>query len=331
MSVSNKSDPVVTVCCLTYNHSKYIEQAIRSFFDQVTTFPIEVYVHDDASTDGTQEILRRLQQEFSNLHVIYEERNRYRETGGWYFDSMIFPIAKGEYLAFCEGDDYWIDRDKLQKQYVALSKHPECAMCAHASKVIDGRTGEARGVLGMGTEEKILSPEKIILGWALPTASFFMRKEAIIDFRKDWSFRMPVGDFTRALYLALQGGVYYLPDQMSAYRFLTDGSWSTANRVDANSLVNSSVEWLVMLDKIDEVTQGAYTSVLEESARNKVIQIAKTGSDKWKESRLGVRAYESQAVSKSPIYILLRLLWIMGFDLVRSGWGDGLNWRLARR
>ena len=125
----NSSDvPLVSISCITYNHCKYIKDAIEGFLMQRTNFPIEILIHDDASTDGTTDIIREYEQKYPDIiKPIYEKENQWNKGRR---GSLVFnvPRAKGKYIAFCEGDDYWTDPYKLQKQVDFLEENPEYGM-----------------------------------------------------------------------------------------------------------------------------------------------------------------------------------------------------------
>ncbi|MDD2495369.1 MAG: glycosyltransferase, partial [Tissierellia bacterium] len=118
-------EPLVSICCLTYNHELYIRDTIEGFLIQKTTFPIEVLIHDDASTDKTAEIIKEYELKYPNLiKPIYQLENQYSK-GVSVSATYNFPRAKGKYIALCEGDDYWIDSLKLQKQVDFLEENQD--------------------------------------------------------------------------------------------------------------------------------------------------------------------------------------------------------------
>jgi len=122
------SEPLVSICCITYNQESYIRDAIEGFLMQKTTFPIEIIIHDDASTDGTTEIVREYEKKYPELiHAIIQTENQYSQ-GFFPGQKFVWPIAKGKYLAFCEGDDYWTDSNKLQMQADFLESHDDYGM-----------------------------------------------------------------------------------------------------------------------------------------------------------------------------------------------------------
>lgn len=128
--IGKNREIVVSVLCITYNHRPYIEQTIDSFLGQRTNFPFEILIHDDASTDGTAEIIREYADRYPDkIRVVLQEENQYSK-GVCIPEVFLYPLANGAYLAGCEGDDYWPDADKLQKQYDFLQSHPQYSAVA---------------------------------------------------------------------------------------------------------------------------------------------------------------------------------------------------------
>lgn len=153
----------MTVCCTTYNHERYVSEAIESFLMQETDFPFEIIIHDDASTDGTAKIIREYEERYPRLiRTIIQSENQYSKAG-LINPRFVFPEAKGKYLALCEGDDYWTDPGKLQKQVTFLEENPDYAItysdCQPFDEngVVDRDYGGARGDL-TATELKKAAP-----------------------------------------------------------------------------------------------------------------------------------------------------------------------------
>lgn len=120
--------PLVSVVCHTYKHEKFVKDALNSFMMQETTFPFEVIVHDDASPDGTQEIIKEYQARYPNIvKPIFQATNIFSQ--GKRPSMYSFPAARGKYIAFCEGDDFWIDTQKIQLQCLFLKDNPDYAVC----------------------------------------------------------------------------------------------------------------------------------------------------------------------------------------------------------
>jgi glycosyltransferase involved in cell wall biosynthesis len=121
----NKNIPLLSVCCITYNHELYIRDTIEGFLIQKTTFPIEIIIHDDASTDKTAEIIKGYFVKFPDLIIpVLQAENQYSK-GIKAYSSYVWPQACGKYIALCEGDDYWTDPFKLQKQVDFLESNPD--------------------------------------------------------------------------------------------------------------------------------------------------------------------------------------------------------------
>lgn len=121
--------PLVSVCCITFNHAPYIREAMDSFLAQEADFDFEIVVHDDCSTDGTADILRSYAEAHpGRVRLILQRENIYSRGERDIFRNVVFPVARGRYLAICEGDDYWTDPRKLQKQVGYMEANPDCGM-----------------------------------------------------------------------------------------------------------------------------------------------------------------------------------------------------------
>src|SRR5690554_1247666 len=132
----NKELLLVSVCCLSYNHRPYIKDCLEGFVKQQCNFQFEVLIHDDASTDGTSDIIREYQKKYPNIiKPIIQTENQYQKgvAVNWVYN---FPRAQGKYIALCEGDDYWSDPLKLQKQVEVLENDPDCSLCFHPTKFV---------------------------------------------------------------------------------------------------------------------------------------------------------------------------------------------------
>src|SRR5690606_11316563 len=130
--------PLVSISCITYNHAPYIRECLDGFMMQKCDFDFEVLIHDDASTDGTQEIIKEYQEKYPEIiKPIFQTENQYSKGIRGMNIQFNFPRAQGKYIALCEGDDYWTDPLKLQKQLDFLEANPEYVLSCHNYKILD--------------------------------------------------------------------------------------------------------------------------------------------------------------------------------------------------
>lgn len=259
-------DIKVSIICITYNHEKYIEKALEGFVMQKTSFPFEVLIHDDASTDKTADIIREYEERYPNIiKPIYQKENQYSK-GCQYIKDAISPHIHGKYIAFCEGDDYWIDSMKLQKQFDALENHPELDICAHGAYIESN--GKIRGKITPSNSETIFPPEEVILGGGgfVMTASLMWR--AVLESNIPTFCQFLNLDYTIQIHGALRGGMLYLPDMMSVYRMSLPGSWTSrmANDVQASILYHERLEKMLLI--LNEDTNKKYETCIERKILN---------------------------------------------------------------
>lgn len=225
--------PIVSICCLTYNHEKYIADAIDSFLMQKTNFPIEIIIHDDASTDRTADIIREYEKKHPDIiKGVYQTKNQYSEILGFgIVEEYIKPLINGQYVATCDGDDYWVDEHKLQKQVDFMRKKPEYIMCAHRVKVVnsDGSdTGEYLEPKEWGSRDYTM--RDIIKGGFIHVSSRLYRKDYYDNAFPDWVKGTKYGDNTTALYVLMLGKVFFMEKTMSARRIGVENSLMTKYR-----------------------------------------------------------------------------------------------------
>lgn len=250
----------VSVVCNAYNHEKYIRSALDGFVMQKTTFHFEVLVHDDASSDHTAEIIREYEIKYPDIiKPIYSTENQYSKNDGS-LDRIQYGRVQGKYIALCEGDDYWTDPLKLQKQYDLLESHPEIDMCATAAKT--ERNGEIVGRVSPSSRDTLFSLEEVILGGGgfVATASLMYRtsvREDPLPF-----FKVLRLDYTAQIAGSIRGGMLYLAEDTCVYRLATVGSWT--NRMSNDSVKQTAHTNRVknMLMQLDIDTSRKYHDVI---------------------------------------------------------------------
>ncbi|MGB2868137.1 MAG: glycosyltransferase [Bacteroidota bacterium] len=205
-------DPLVSICCITYNHEQYIRYAIEGFLIQLTDFEYEIIIHDDASTDSTANIIRDYEEKHKELiKPIYQKVNQY-SLGRKPWSEFVFPKCRGKYIALCEGDDYWTDPLKLQKQVDILEQNPTYTGIATQCKVTDGETVRVFRNYTRNT----ITLNDLLAGRIFHTATFMFKKVLIQN------ITFPIGYLSgdRLLFMvcAYFGPIYFLSDITAVYR-----------------------------------------------------------------------------------------------------------------
>ncbi len=216
--------PVVSICCITYNHAAFIGQTLEGFVSQVTDFPFEAIVHDDASTDGTADIIRDYAERYpAIIKPIFQTENQYRKERGR-VTRTVFQAATGRYVAMCEGDDYWTDPSKLQKQVDHLEREPDVYMCFHRSLLLRNDAFEPHVIPAEVDLNDVRSDDLLRTYNFIATASVVFRND--VDELPDWFWQVPFGDLALHHIHASKGRVTCLPDTMAVYRIVAAGAWS---------------------------------------------------------------------------------------------------------
>ena len=288
MNMTNNKEFMVCVQCMTFNHANYIEDALNGFTMQQTTFPFVCIIIDDASTDGEPEVIRKYLQENFDLEdqsvVRNEETNDYilnfaqhKTNKNCYFAVLFLkynhysikktkmPYIKewqdnAKYIALCEGDDYWINPAKLQKQANILECYPECSMAVSSNYVlhVEDKLFSKATPIPIETS-RFLTMSEVLQekGGLIPTASMFFRKD-LLD-KKPKEFSTPyVGDRPLRMWCAVNGLIYYDIKPLTVYRAGSIGSFS--QRTHNNSWYASEVlkTMFVFYDYFDKYTKFEY-------------------------------------------------------------------------
>ncbi len=258
-----KENIMVSIICNAYNHEDYIEDALKSFLMQKTDFVYEILIHDDASTDKTADIIRKYEEKYPNIiKPIYQTENQYSKGSGT-VSKIQYARAKGKYIAVCEGDDYWSDPFKLQKQVDALEAHPNIDICAHATLRIFAKNGRILDRLAPKSESTIIPVEEVILGGGgyVGTNSLMFRSslnDHIPAFRKKLQL-----DYSMQIHGSLRGGMLYLKDCMSVYRYMVKDSWTSKLQKREQAGISFYDPLNEMLKILDEETQYQYSKTIQ--------------------------------------------------------------------
>lgn len=253
----------VSIVCNAYNHEKYIREALESFVMQKTNFKFEVLVHDDASTDKTADIIREYEEKYPDIiKPIYQTENQYSKniSIGITYQK---PRVKGRYIAICEGDDYWTDPYKLQKQFDAMEKHPEIDVCAHTTVIVEANTKNLIDYMRPSNKNTVIPAEKVIDGGGgfVATNSLFYRAEIDENIPEFRGYLLL--DYTLQIHSSLRGGMLYLKDCMSAYRYMVKGSWCSNMKAHKDRQLEHQKKILKMLEILNYETNYKYSKIID--------------------------------------------------------------------
>jgi len=254
---------MVSITCLAYNHENYIADTLDGFIMQKTDFAYEILIHDDASTDRTPEIIRDYEAKYPALiKPIYQTANQYSQ--GVEVGRFNRERITGKYIATCEGDDFWTDPDKLQKQFDFMEQHAEYSMCFHAAYRVSADNKRLRRPVRPCIGNRIFTVEEIIAGGGdfFATNSIFFRAEFYREL-PDFYRLTPTTDYPLAIHLALQGPIYYLDRFMSAYRVGVSGSWTASISSDSQKRQEHFKRIYLMLDELNSYTGFQYADVIQ--------------------------------------------------------------------
>lgn len=250
----------VSIICLTYNQKNYIKDALEGFLMQKTNFVYEILIHDDASTDGTIEILNAYKQQYpEKIRLILEKENQY-SRGVNITREIVLPQVKGKYVAYCEGDDFWIYSGKLQMQYELMESDSEISLCYHNALVYE----EQGDILKLNVNNHpsgYIEDRDIIYaskGW-YPTASILVRT----DFFKELpDLKGATGDVVWRTCMACRGKLYFFNRAWSVYRSFARGSWNEKYCRDRRIAAQYIVDTVDYFRKFDSYSEGRFSGYL---------------------------------------------------------------------
>ena len=284
--------PLVATSTLTYNHESYIRDCIEGILMQKTTFPVHIFVFEDCSTDNTIEILKEYETKYPHLFTIfYQPENTYekpirRKAMKSYFQAR--NVAK--YIAMCEGDDYWTDPYKLQKQVDFLGNNPKCSLVYTGCEIHKYLNDKKR--ISHNIAELIDANSYLKNNYFMATASFLLRSEVYKCPEEDWMHKSYAGDFIVKHKALIIGNIGCLPDVTCVYNKGIVGSWSKRKLTPMVILKEHSdgMRALYYLNK--------YTFIKKEVFQDRIIFLKKSAYFKTASSKKGF---------KGLLYLLLNL------------------------
>ena len=216
-----KNNLLVSIFCPTYNHSKYIEQCLNGIVMQKTNFQFEVIVQDDASTDNSQKIIKEFAEKYNFIVPVLHTKNIYSKGGD--LNEYFFRNASGKYIAICEGDDYWTDPYKLQKQVDFLEANPDYGM-VYTSFDIFNEVTKKRTYSDLNATKEFKSGyifEDLLKQCFIGTLTVVARKECLMDAFKSFNTdntRWKMGDYPLWLEISSKYKIGYINESTAIYR-----------------------------------------------------------------------------------------------------------------
>lgn len=300
-------DIKVSIICNAYNHENYIGDALESFVKQKTNFKYEILVHDDASTDRTAEIIKNYVAKYPELiKPIYEETNQYSISHDL-VDAIQVARVKGKYIALCEGDDYWIDAYKLQKQYDLLENNPEVDICATAAIVVEADTKKEISRKEPFKDNQIIPVQDVIKGGGGYVATNSLMYRTCLEknkplFRKKWDY-----DYALQIHGSLRGGMLYLSDCTAAYRWMAKGSWSQKTYSNRGTYIKSINNFIDMLTILNQETDGKYSDTINDTVTQNEFVILRLSGDLQKMKSIKYRTLYDKLEVKDKIKMHLKM------------------------
>lgn len=231
--------PLVTVRCLVYNHEPYLRQCLDGFVMQKTNFAFEAIVHDDASTDNSVAIIREYAEKYPDIiKPIYETENQYRKgTIGQIMDNAVSPSSK--YIAMCEGDDYWTDPLKLQKQVDYMERHPKCGLVWAKARKYYHDKHHFGGING----GNMIDYYDMFINYNIPPLTTLYRKSSTAGYSEFVNGqKWLMGDSPLYLYIAHDNDIHFMDEIVGVYRVLKESASHSTSYEKRVRFQNSTFE-----------------------------------------------------------------------------------------
>lgn len=237
------NNPVVSIICDTYNHVNYLAECLDSLVNQQTNFNFEILVHDDASNDGTDLIVKQFSEKYPDLiKPIIQKENQYSK-GVSIWKNFQAPRIKGKYVCICEGDDYWIDKHKLQKQFDFLENNSEYGMVYSKVKIFNQEQNQITGTYGASYSAHTEIYEHNLI----PTLSVMMRSVYYIQFLDFMEINKlnnvwKMGDYPLWIWIAEKSKIHFIDEYTAVYRVLRESMSHSSDEVKNYKFRESSFD-----------------------------------------------------------------------------------------
>lgn len=270
--------PLLSIICITYNQDKFVGKTLEGFLMQKTNFPIEIIIHDDASTDNTKEILIDFKKKnYEMVSLLLEKENKFSKNN-YKFVEQMFRMAKGKYIALCEGDDYWTEANKLQTQVDFLEKHEDYSISFHPVKVIFEDNKNKSYVFPDPEEQQPYNLKELLKSNYIQTNSVVYRKQHYTNFNPN---TLPI-DYYLHLYHAQFGKIGHINKVMSVYRIHKNGVWYDGYNNPSSFWEKNWETNLLFYNKIANMYHNnvEYQNIISESISNVYRKLAEVDKKK---------------------------------------------------
>lgn len=277
--------PLVSISMVAFNAEAYLRDAIEGCLRQKVDFPFEIIIHDDASKDNTPEIIK----EYAAIHPdiiipVIQTENQFSQ-GIEIIAKNIVPKARGKYIAFVEGDDYWIDPEKLQNQIEFMESNSEASMCFTATKHVFLASTKQPRLKRYKKYDCVCDPKDVILkgGRLVDMVSAVVRR-SVFDDTPDWYFHKQIWDITIPLLSLLQGNIQYLDRVTSVYRYGVPGSWTHYNVKYFDRRRINLEKSIRFYDGFNQETHQKYHKLIDKKVNELLVEILLLSSKEYKET-----------------------------------------------
>lgn len=303
---------MVSVICTVYNHEKYLRKCLDGFVMQKTNFKFEVLIHDDASTDGSAGIIREYEEKYPDIiKPIYQTENQYSK-GIKVSQTFLYPLIRGKYLAFCEGDDYWCDENKLQKQFDVMENHPDCSICVHRVSLLENGIVLDKFIPDFKIDDNIIDNNmyiKLMMGgyyYLFQTSSYFIRM-SLFDYKNKPEFwvNSDVGDVPMILYCVSKGDLYYIDEVMSCYRNDSIGSWTNTVLKNASKMLEHTKKTLELFNSYDKYLDYKYTNNIKKIEEKIEFKISLYENNSKESLKKKYRPFFNKLSNKEKTFVVL--------------------------
>ena len=263
-----ESQIAVSVICLVYNHGKFLKKCLDNILSQKTTFNFEVIINDDASTDNSCEIIKEYERKYKGkIKAFYSKENLWVKGVDMIRHALV--NASGKYVAICDGDDYWTNENKLQKQFEFMESHLDCSLCAHKILAIDSDTEEGLYYIPKkSVEKKELYTARDFLknGYFIQTTSYFLRNSFAKEYAinpLEFNILCPAQDTSLILYSITKGNIGYIDEVMASYRVAVKNGWSWQLKEDEEKNKVFYERMIAAYEEFNHYTNGEYKQEIE--------------------------------------------------------------------